>query len=72
MASREIIHATIEKRVVPLIESELRGHFSGGLSEERVIRDSEVHLLTKQIWGKISGIILELICENPAACRSIR
>jgi hypothetical protein len=72
MAYREIIYANIEKRIVNLIEGELRGHFSGGLSEERVIRDSEVHFIASQIWEKISGIILESICESPATCRSTR
>ncbi len=41
------------------IKAELLGHFGGGLSDERVIRDSEANFVASRIWGRIIKVLEE-------------
>jgi hypothetical protein len=61
---------TIKDTVISLIIGELKDHFGGGLSGERVIRDTEADAVARKIWEKINFVIAEEACEIPEYRRS--
>jgi hypothetical protein len=63
MPSCEII-GKLRKEIIVVIVSELIDHFGGGLSGDRVIRESEVYFLSQKIWERISRSIAESVCET--------
>ena len=62
MLSRQIID-NVEKEIISIIANELMDHFGGGLSDERVIRESEAYFLSQKIWERISKSIAGLAGE---------
>jgi hypothetical protein len=54
----------LQKEIILLINNELLDYFGGGLSGERVIRESEAYFLSHKIWERISKSIAESACET--------
>jgi hypothetical protein len=54
----------LQKEIIVVIVSELMDHFGGGLSGDRVIRESEAHFLSEKIWERISRSIAESVYET--------
>jgi hypothetical protein len=67
MISGAIINR-LKKTIICLVADELMDHFGGGLSEERVIRESEAIFIATRIWEKLSKTIVEWSCETPGGC----
>ena len=54
----------LENEIISIITNEVVDHFGGGLSGERMVRESEAYFLSQKIWGRISKSIAGSTCET--------
>ena len=67
MTSHKPVNERLNHMVISAIADEIKDHFCGSFSDERAIRATEAHILSKQIWARISKIIAESFYEIPEA-----
>jgi hypothetical protein len=56
--------ATLDDVATACIVKELKSHFGGGFSGERIIRDTEVEIVATTIWERLKKLLSEYESRN--------